>query len=323
MSGYPTDSSHLSILKQEEMVALFTGNVESRFAALSIANQFWPAKRLVNTNSMFNRYMGDTQLQKIVPGVRPPANPTGNSKRGVVVDTLINARNNVDKLNNVQADFNLVAEIGLDQGKTHAQFYDEVHLHQVIKGAQAPIQPGINGAIPAGQVQTLPTVGAEDDPDALVLYTRKILDAMRELHVPANELIIFVRPTQFSTLIDNEMLTKWQWSEGNADWAKRILYRLNGVAVFETTAIPRTPTPTGEHHPMSNDLNANMYDVSELEAKAQVVIAHRKSLMPAASIFLETDIWYNKEEKQTFIDSDIAFGVTYNRTDVCGVVFAA
>ena len=61
--------------------------------------------------------------------------------------------------------------------------------------------------------------------------------------------------------------------------------------------------------------------MSATEANAVAVFLHPKSLMAGETIPLTSDIWFNREEKQWFIDSFLAFGVTVNRPDCCGAVF--
>ena len=83
----------------------------------------------------------------------------------------------------------------------------------------------------------------------------------------------------------------------------------------------RIPTSAISNHKLSNTDNGNAYDVSATEANVVAVIMHpTKSLLAGETIPMQNDIYWNREEKQWFIDSWIAFGVTFNRPDCCGVV---
>ena len=320
MSGYPVDGAHLTRLQREEMVAMFTGWVESRFKIVSKAPAlFGLPPLLVGTNAKFNRIFGKTSLQAVQPGVRPPANPTPMTMQTLVVDTLINARNNVDKLNFKQVDFDILQEIASDQGKTHAQFFDEAFFAQLAKGAALPAIPGVDNAIPGGKVVNL-GADEEKDPDALADSIAEVLDRMRVENIPDNELFVAVYPYEFTTLLKNDKLVSRDFTTQGADTAMRKLFYIDGVRIEQVVAMPRTPTPDGEHHLLSNTYNNFAYDVTKDDARAVALIGHPRSLMSASAISLSTDIWYNKEEKQHFIDSDIAFGVRPNRPDVCGVV---
>lgn len=296
--------------------------VESRFARMSIANQFWPSRIVTGTNSYFNRYFGKTALQAIVPGVRPDASPTPMTRRGVVVDTTILARNNVDLLNDVQADFDIPSEIAQDQGKEHAQFYDETFFCQLVKAAQQPAMANVD-SIAAGVVNELDNAGDESDPDLFADGIVEVLSEMRQRDIPQEELVVFVDPVQFDILLKNDKLVSRDFTDQGADYALRKMYYISGVRIVETNSLPKTATPVGDHHLLSNAANSYAYDVTADDIRTVAAIGHSKSLMPAQSIMLTSKIWYNNEELQWFIDSYLAFGVTWNRPDVSGIVQVA
>lgn len=316
--GLPVDSSHLTRLSFSEMVAIFTGAVESRFGYMSVANRIWPARGLRGTNAMFNRYFGKTNLIAVTAGVRPDAFSTPMTKRGVDVDTIVLARNNVDLLNDVQSDFAILSEIALDQGKSHAIFYDNTHFGQLAKGAQEGPLAGVD-SIPGGKIETI-TAGQESDPDVLADAISRVLSAMRRENIPDTELTVFVGPDEFDTLIRNSYIVSRDYTTQGADSALRKIFYINGVRIFETNGMPREATPVGQHHLMSNARNNYAYDLTATDVSARALIGHSKSLMPASSISLNSTVWYNKEELQYFCDSHLAFGVTWNRPDVCGAV---
>lgn len=314
----PTDSSHLTRLSFDEMVAVFTGDVESRFAYLSVANQQWPARMLRGTNAAFNRYFGKTKIIGVTPGVRPDAFSTPMTKRGVEVDTIALARNNVDLLNDVQSDFSILAEIALDQGKEHAIFYDEAHFLMLGRGARQGPLAGVD-SIPGGKVETL-TAAQVADADVFADKIALVLSAMRKENIPDTELTVYVGPDEFDTLIRNDKLVSRDYTTQGADYAMRKIFYINGVRIFETNGFPKVATPAGQNHVLSNTRNANVYNITADDIKARAMIGHSKSLMPAANISLTAKIWYNDEELQYFADSYLAFGVTWNRPDVCGLV---
>lgn len=314
----PTDSSHLTSLSFDEMVAIFTGAVESRFAYLSVANRIWPARVLRGTNAAFNRFFGKTKIIGVTPGVRPDAYSTPMTKKGVEVDTISLARNNVDLLNDVQSDFSILSEIALDQGKEHAIYYDNVHFGMLSRGSQQGPLAGVD-SIPGGKIETI-TAGQEADPTILADSISRVLSAMRRENIPDNELTVFVGPDEFDTLIRNEYIVSRDYTTQGADSALRKIFYINGVRIFETNGMPREATPTGQHHVLSNVRNGYAYDLTAADVSARALIGHSKSLMPAASISLTSKVWYNDEELQHFVDSYLAFGVTWNRPDVCGAV---
>lgn len=322
MAGLPTDSSHLSDVDVALMIDEYGGEVESQFAKSSIMRQYVKIRPVRNTDTIVNNRVGRTQLTALVAGVRPDPGATGFGKVQLTVDTVILARDNRSMLNEFQIHFNARMELAQDHGKEIGKFFDQAFIIQAIKGslASAPSFTGHNSAFGAGKNTTLTTPGDELDPDELYTGITDLIVEMEEEDIDVEELIVFVRPRQFEVLKNNDKLLSRDYAAGNGDFAKGLIYEINGARIVKTA---RIPTAAIANHPLSNAGNSNAYNVSSTEAKAVAVILHPKSLLAGETIPLTSDVWFNKEEKQWFIDSFLAFGVTVNRPDVCGAVYKA
>lgn len=325
MSGLPTDSSHLSEVSTDDLLDQYGGEVESQFAKSSVMRQYANVKPVRGTDTLVNNRVGRTEIKALVPGVRPDAAKTAFGRVSLVVDTVVLARDNRSMLNELQVHFNARMELAQDHGKELGKFFDQAHIIQAIKGAgqAAPTGTGgatLNGAIGAGKSATLAAPGDELDPDKLYRKISDVIVAMEEEEIPAEEMVVFVRPTQYDVLLDNNKLISRDYSSGNGDFAKSKINTIKDARIEKSTRIP-TAAITG--HLLSNAANGNAYDVSATEAKAVAVLVHPKSMLSGETIPLQSDIWFSKEEKQWFIDSFMAFGVTVNRPDCCGRVLKA
>lgn len=320
MSGIPTDSSHLSDVSVDTLIEQYGGMVESQFTKSSIMREFAKIRAVKGTDTITNNRVGRTTLQALVAGVRPDATPTAFGKVSLTVDTVILARDNRSMLNELQSHFDARQELAVDHGKELGKFFDQAFIILAIKGAGQSAPSGLNSAIGAGKSVTLTAPLDENDPDKLYTAIASIVTQMEEEDIDVGDLIVMVRPTYFEVLKNNDkLLSKW-YSGDNGDFAKQTIYEINGCRIVKTARIPNAAI-TG--HKMSNANNSNAYDVSSTEAKAVAVIMHPKSLLAGETIPLTSDVWFNKEEKQWFIDSFLAFGVTVNRPDVCGRVLKA
>ena len=317
MPGIPTDSSHLSDVDTDLILDEYGGEVESQFAKSSIMREFAKVRKVMGTDTVVNNRVGRTQLQAITPGVRPNANATGFGKVALTIDTVILARDNRSMLNELQIHFDARMELGQDHGKEIGKFFDEAFIIQCIKGSHQAAPTGLNSAIGAGKAVELLAANDELDADKLAGAIQDIIVDMEEEDIPAEELVVFVRPSQYKVLKDNDKLLSRDYAAGNGDYAKGLIYEIEGARIVKTARIP-TAAITG--HKLSNANNGNAYDLTAEEADAVVVIMHPKSLLAGETIPLTSDIWFNREEKQWFIDSFLAFGVTVNRPDVCGTV---
>lgn len=315
----PTDSSHLSDQDRSEMIEEYGGKVESQFAKSSIMRSFVPVRPVLGTDTLINRRVGRTRLGRLTPGVRPEANPTNFGRTQVTVDTVVYARDNRSLLNEFQTDFNARMELGEDHGKEMGKFFDEAFLIQAIKSAYLPAPATLNGAIGAGKVEDLTATGDENDPDKLYTAIVKILVDMQEEEIDTSECAIFVRPRQHEVLLNNDKLVNGDYSSAG-DFADGKFKGIMNSPVVSTARIPQGAV-TG--HFLSNADNGNAYDLTAAQAKARAIIMHPKSLLAGETIPLSSDVYFDRIEKQWFIDSWCAFGVANNRPDVCGVVNAA
>lgn len=304
------------------MIEEYGGEVDSQFAKSSIMRQYAKIKPVTGTDTIVNNRVGKTTLKKLEPGVRPPAENTPFGRVTLTVDTVILARDNRSMLNEFQTSFDARTELGQDHGKEMGKFFDQAFIIMGIKGALASAPDFGAGAaknsIGAGKRTTLAAAGDENDPDKFAAAITSLIVQMEEEEIETSELVVLVRPTQFETLLNNNKLLSRDFAAGNGDYAKGLIYEISGVRIVKTA---RIPTAAIDGHYLSNARNSNAYDVSATEAKAAAIILHPKSFLAGETIPMSSDVWFNKEEKQWFIDSWMAFGVTVNRPDVCGAVF--
>lgn len=319
MSGIniPSDSSHLSDLDKADMIDHYAGTVDGQFAKKSIMRKFVPVKSIKGTDTAIVRRVGRTEIQALTPGVRPAAEQTQFGKAGVTVDTVVLARDNRSMLNEFQTDFSARKELGMDHGKELAKFFDEAFLIQAIKGAGLAAPSGLNNAIGAGKVRELAAANDEQDPDKLYALIAEIITEMEEEDIDTEECVVFVRPTQYDVLLNHDKLIDRDFSVANGDFADGKFKTVKGSVVQKTARIP-TAAITG--HKLSNANNGNAYDLSAEEADATAIIMHPQSLLAGETIPMTSDVFFSKVERQWFIDSFMAFGVSNRRPDVCGVV---
>lgn len=318
MADLPQTSQHLSDVSSDDLLDQYGGMVEVQFAKDSIMRQYATIQPIRGTDTLVNNRLGKTTLQKLVPGVRPDVGAgTQFGRVSVVVDTVVLARDNRSMLNELQTHFPARQLLATDHGKELGKFFDQAFLIQTIKGSRMAAPANLNGSIGAGFNTTLAAAGDELDPDKVYDKISAIIVAMEELEIPTEELLIFVRPTTFDILGKNNKLTSRDYS-ANGDFAAGTLYQLKGVRIEKSTRIP-TASITGHH--LSNVQNGMAYDLNSTEAKAIAVIMHPRSLLAGETIPLTSDLWFNREEKQWFIDSFLSFAVTVNRPDLCGAVF--
>ena len=321
--SYDIPGPNLSDVDKALLIEEYGGEVESQFKKSSIMRQYVKIRPVRGTDTITNNRVGRTTLKALVPGVRPAADPTPFGRVQLTVDTVVLARDNRSMLNEFQTHFDARMELAQDHGKEIGFFFDQAFLIMGIKGALAPAPVLGDGtaskqSIGAGKNKTLALALDELDPDKLEAAITGLITDMEEEEIPTEELVLFVRPKTHKVLSNSSKLISSDFSPGNGDFAKMTIERIGGVRIVKTARLPQAPI---EGHFLSNTANGNAYDINAAQAKAVAVILHPKSLMAGETIPLTSDMWFNREEKQWFIDSFLAFGVTINRPDCCGAVF--
>lgn len=321
--SYEIPGPDLSDVSVDLLIEQYGGEVENQFKKSAIMRQYAKVRPVRGTDTITNNRVGRTTLKALVAGVRPKGDVTPFGKVSLTVDTVVLARDNRSMLNDLQTHFDARMELAQDHGKELGYFFDQAFIIMAIKGANAaaPVLGDGSAAkqsIGAGKHSTFAADGDDLDPDKLADAITDILVEMEEEEIPIEECVVFVRPTHYKVLLDNEKLIRDSFSSDNGDFAKAIIHRIYDSRIVKTA---RIPSQAIAGHFLSNAQNSSAYDVSATEAKAVAVILHPKSLMAGETIPLTSDVWFNREEKQWFIDSFLAFGVTVNRPDVCGAVF--
>jgi len=314
MSGIniPADSTHLSDQDRADLIDHFGGVVDSQFAKKSIMRKFVRVRTIRGTDTAIERRIGKTTLVGLTPGVRPPATPTPQGKVSVTVDTVVLARDNQSLLNSFQSDFNVRKELGEDHGKELAKYFDTSLLIAGVKGSATTNQDTLNGAFGPGTTTTLSNAGDEEDPDALYEAIAAGLVQYELQDIDTDECAIFVNPTQYDVLMNNDKLLSRDYSSSNGDFAGGKVMTVKGCPLVKTNRLPQTAI-TG--HILSNANNSNFYDVSAAEANVTALIMHPKSILVGETIPMTSNVYFSDIEKQWFIDSWTSYGAGINRTD--------
>ena len=323
MSGVniPTDGTHLSDLSVDEMIEEFGGTVDGQFAKKSMMRRFANVKSVRGTDTLINRRVGRTNLTALQAGVRPPASKTEFGRTSVTVDTVLLARDNRSMLNEFQTDFNARSELAKDHGKELGKKFDQTMLIAGMKGAYATDAgtPDYNGAFGDGHNTVLAGSGDELDPDLLYKGIESVIVSMQEQDIDTDECVVFVRPTHAAVLMNNDKLIDRDFSTANGDYADGTIKTVMGAMIMPTNRLPNAAI---SGHELSNAANSNFYDVSATEALTRALVLHPDALLAGETIPLASDIYFDKIERQWFIDSYMSYAANYRRQDACGAVRA-
>ena len=295
----------------------YGGVVEQTLANKSIMRTFVPIKSVIGTDTITNDRVGSASLQAVTAGTNPTATATQFSNVSVTVDTIVLARNTTFLLDDFQSHFSTRQALGEEHGKVIAKFFDEAFLIQAIKTA-LKTSSGLPTGWDGGTKVELAAATDELDPDKFQKAIEDVCQGMEEKDQDLDGAAIFVRPAQYYVLLRNDKLINSQYSTGNGDYAKGDVLRSNGIPLFKSNRIPSAAITD---HFLSNAGNSNAYNIATGEETDVVAIVMLpKALLAGETIPLTSKVYYEDKELVWYIDSYLAFGVTTNRPDSCGVV---
>lgn len=328
----PSSPDHLTLMSREDMIEQYGGMVDAQIAKRSIMRQFVDMPLLRGTDTKTVRRMGDTTLQRVgddEAGQEMQAIPRNFDRAQVTVDTVILARDARPLLNELQTDFNARREIAVDHGKTIAKFFDAALLSMGVKTAMLNVTAGVaegilgnqgrdlGDAFKSGSTETLAAVGDETDPDALYAAIESVLVGLEENDVDTDEQAIFLRPRQYSVLLNNDKLINRDFSRDNGDFANGTLKTVRGVPIVSTARLADTNLA-----PELAKLGAQ-YVPTAAELRCQALILHPHTLLGAEAIPLTSNIHYSDLRLAWYIDSYLSFAAAPRRPDQAGAVFSA
>jgi hypothetical protein len=299
----------------------YTGEVERTIARKSVLQGFVKMRTVKGTNVVSQFAVGESTLQKIVPGNTPDGTVNKFGKASLTVDTVVLARNIFPLLEVFQTSYDARAEVGQEHGKKIAKFRDQSFFIQAIKAAQltASKYAGVDGAGHSGGSQST-FAGASDYLDPAKLYAQ-IADLFikmenKDVDPDSDDILIAVKPREFYALQQAEMLVNrnYQTSDGNSFSAD--ILKAYGCPVISSNNFPGTEVISG--HLLSNANNSNAYDGDF--TKVVAVAFSPKALLGGETIPLTTAVFWDEKSKHWFVDAYLSYAIGPNRAEYAGVI---
>lgn len=299
----------------------YTGVVESTIARKSALEGFVSRRTVRGTSIITNFAVGESTLQKIVPGTTPDGTESKFSKNSLQIDTVILARNMFPLLETWQTSYDARKEVGMEHGKKIAKFNDQAFFIQALKTAKltSARHAGVDGAGHSGGSQVT-MAGSSDhlDPAKLYAYIADLFVSMENKDVDprTDDVIIAVKPAEFYTLLQNEQLINSEYKTSEGVSIQAFLLKTYGVPVISSNNFPGGSTISS--HLLSNAGNSNAYD-GDFTKDVAVAFSPR-ALLAGETIPLTTDVFWDPKMKMWFVDAYEAFAVGPNRAEFAGVI---
>lgn len=248
-----------------------------------------------------------------------------SDKFTVVVEVMLYVRQPVDYMDDWTApDFQ--TELAQNAGTAFARDFDQAHIIRLQKAGTwvAPAHLKVGGAFADGKFLTAtllaPATGASLGADALqsnaetlVAVHGKAVNDLITRRVPLADMITIVTPRIYSELTHSLKVMSRDFSQGAGDFAGRRVVHINGVPIMEHTEFP-TGAITG--HPLSTTTNGNAFDVTAVEATAEMIIFSKSlSLVTVWAKEWTSRIWDDEAHMTNVIDCYAMLSIDTRRPD--------
>lgn len=311
------------------LIERFTGIVhEQMLRREGIVNNF-RVQDVVGTNQVTNKSMGDTVLQKLIPGQEPEAGAVQFDNHSLVVDTVILARNTVAMIHALQSDIQVQQKLATNHVKKLIQLQDETLLTQVMYGAITDEEAGGAGGRVSGHYGgtkvVMAALGDELDPVKYLRAIERLVLRMNEKEVDNEEMIFSCPWKQYYVLMDNDKLTHGEYVPGgagaNGSVVTGTIIKAYNLGIIPTNRIRQAVQTAGTHHELSHAQNGFRYDTAATIKNCIGVMFSVDALMVGRTMGVESDIYFNKRLKTNFIDTWFSFGAIPDRYEYCGAIF--
>lgn len=307
------------------LIEKFNGKVNEQYLKGENILSYFDVQTVTGTNTVSNKYLGETELQVLAPGQSPNATPTQADKNQLVIDTTVIARNTVAHIHDVQGDIDsLKPKLATNQAKQLKRLEDQMAIQQMLLGGIANTKAKRNKPRVKGHGFSINVNVTESEalanPQYVMAAVEYALEQQLEQEVDISDVAILMPWKFFNSLRDADRIVDKTYtiSQSGATISGFVL------SSYNCPVIPSNRFPTfnqdQDHHLLSNEDNGYRYDpIAEMNG-AVAVLFTADALLVGRTIDVTGDIFYEKKEKTYYIDTFMAEGAIPDRWEAVSVV---
>lgn len=307
------------------LIEKFNGKVNEQYMKGENILSYFDVQTVTGTNTVSNKYLGETELQVLAPGQSPSATPTQADKNQLVIDTTVIARNTVAHIHDVQGDIDsLKPKLAMNQAKQLKRLEDQMAIQQMLLGGIANtkdkrIKPRVKGH--GFSVNVNITEGeALSNPQYVMAAVEYALEQQLEQEVDISDVAILMPWKFFNALRDADRIVDKTYTISQSGSTVQGFV----LSSYNCPVIPSNRFPSfaksAPHHLLSNADNGYRYDPTAEMNGAVAVLFTADALLVGRTIDVTGDIFYEKKEKTYYIDTFMAEGAIPDRWEAVSVV---
>ena len=313
------------------LIEKFTGKIHEAYLAGENLQSHFEMQRVVGTNVVSSKYLGETDIQVMTPGQPAEPGPVQSEKNMLTVDTVVIASNYVHQLHDVQSDIESAkSKIAKNQTKQLKKLEDHMIIQQLIFGVISNTEAARTTPRVAGHGFSI-KVDISDaqslDPWLVLASCEEVIEQMIEQEMEVDDMIAILPWRYFNALQDIEQLRSRDYdvstgADGAVTTVKGFRLKSFNLLMLPSNRFPKVSNEAaGTHHKLSTVANAYRYDVLTVHLTAIAVIFTPEAILLGRTLDLQGDIYWDKRTKGFFIESWFSEGCIPDRWDAAGAVF--
>ena len=307
------------------LIEKFNGKVNEQYLKGENIMSYFDVQSVTGTNTVSNKYLGETELQVLAPGQSPAATSTQADKNQLVIDATVIARNTVAHLHDVQGDIDsLKPKLAANQAKQLKRMEDEMLIQQMLLGGICNTHAKRTNPRVKGHGFSINVEVNEGEalinPQYVMAAVEFALEQQLEQEVDISDVAILMPWRYFNVLRDADRIVDKTYtiSQSGATIQGFTLSSYN-CPVIPSNRFPKF-TSGQAHHLLSNEDNGYRYDATAEMNGAIAVLFTSDALLVGRSIDVTGDIFYEKKEKTYYIDTFLSEGAIPDRWEAVSVV---
>lgn len=307
------------------LIEKFNGKVNEQYMKGENILSYFDVQTVTGTNTVSNKYLGETELQVLAPGQSPSATPTQADKNQLVIDTTVIARNTVAHIHDVQGDIDsLKPKLAMNQAKQLKRLEDQMAIQQMLLGGIANTKakrtkPRVKGHGFSINVNITESE-ALSNPQYVMAAVEYALEQQLEQEVDISDVAILMPWKFFNALRDADRIVDKTYTISQSGSTVQGFV----LSSYNCPVIPSNRFPSfaesAPHHLLSNADNGYRYDPTAEMNGAVAVLFTADALLVGRTIDVTGDIFYEKKEKTYYIDTFMAEGAIPDRWEAVSVV---
>lgn len=325
----PNELTNVAVSASKEVPSLliekFNGKVNEQYLKGENLLGYFDVQTVEGTNTVSNKYLGDTELQVLAPGQSPAAKPTQADKNQLVIDTTVIARNTVAHIHDVQGDIDsLKPRLATNQTKQLKKMEDQMVVQQLALGALSNTEakrtkPRVRGHGFSINVELL-EAQAQATPQYVLAGIEYAIEQQLEQEVDISDIAILMPWSYFNVARDADRIVDKTYTIAASDQT------VSGFVLktFNCPVVPSNRFPKfvegADHHLLSNEDNGFRYDATAEMNGVIAILFTADALLVGRSIGVTGDIFWEKKEKTYYIDTYMAEGAIPDRWEGVSIV---